>query len=520
MRKCGIKSLFLMLCFGVFYGFIGGVDAASLDFGTPTRKENVTTIPVILNVESGDNTKEIRLGCATDNTDVECKVESANASSVTGTADANQSTWIFRYVDPVDENKGFDTGKTVIANFVLTNATNMKLNEVKVSFKNTTIDKTSFSGEVKTFINSKPEEKPKSSDARLKDIKISQGVLSPSFDISKFEYVVYGLADTINSIRITPVCNEGNCDFSISGGRGISGTTTVTLNQGENIVKLKITSEKGDAENNYTLKIYRGETGYNSSKLSSLEIDTYTLTPAFSKDVTEYAITVPYQVNGLTSLLKYVAEDANAKINVSGTDNFVVGLNKITIIIDNVLGDGTTTYTINVNRLSEENIEITKYIDDKVTFNDADGIQTTLSLEEFKNQYPKEYQKIINEEYKFDDEGNIVLEEAIKEEEKKTEKKSNKIWLIVLLIIGGLAIIVVSGILIFKKKKPTSDEGKKEEQTEAAINEDEEEINEEGLEEKIIGNNFSDDQDATVDIDVALSDLMNTKQYEFDTKDE
>ena len=46
------------------------------------------------------------------------------------------------------------------------------------------------------------------------------------------------------------------------------------------------------------------------------------------------------------------------------------------------------------------------------------------------------------------------------------------------------------------------------------------EINEEGIEEDIIGEEFSKDKDATIDIDEALNDLMNTKQYDLDKRDD
>ena len=48
---------------------------------------------------------------------------------------------------------------------------------------------------------------------------------------------------------------------------------------------------------------------------------------------------------------------------------------------------------------------------------------------------------------------------------------------------------------------------------------EEETIDEENVEEEIIGEQFSKDQDATIDIDEALNDLMNTKQYDVN-KDE
>ena len=76
---------------------------------------------------------------------------------------------------------------------------------------------------------------------------------------------------------------------------------------------------------------------------------------------------------------------------------------------------------------------------------------------------------------------------------------------------------------VLRKKSKTVEEvndknSELEESKEMEENNDEI-VDETNIEEEIIGENFSKDKDATIDIDEALNDLMNTKQYELN-KDE
>ena len=101
------------------------------------------------------------------------------------------------------------------------------------------------------------------------------------------------------------------------------------------------------------------------------------------------------------------------------------------------------------------------------------------------------------------------------------------IFLIIFLVVIGLAIIAISGILLFRKKKTklpknieeVNDKNSELEESKEIEENNDEIVDETNIEEEIIGENFSKDKDATIDIDEALNDLMNTKQYELN-KDE
>lgn len=530
MKKRLMKSLFISLGV-VACGCIPNIaNAADFSFGSKTAEDNITKLPVYVNVGSGDSVQNIKFGCEVDNTEVDCTIEKADDSVFTG---KEGSISAFQYVGTEESNALTEEGEYIVAYLVLTNKSTARITNLQVSLKSASIDGASKSKSIKTEVAPK-KEVSYSNDATLKSLKISQGTMSPAFDRDQKEYTIYGIADTVNSIRLTPECNDGSCSFNISGGKSVDvKKSQVTLNQGENIVKIEVDSEDGSNKETYTFTIYRGETTFNSPKLASITAGEYTLTPAFSSDVTEYSLTVPNTTSNLVNILEYKAMDENAKVNVVGIDNFVEGANKLTITVDNANGDETVTYTINITRLSAENIEILKYIDDKVTFKDSEGIQTTLDINIFKVTYPNEYNKIINNEYQFDTTtGDIIINTSTPADDTETKepvkKTSSKTWLIIVLVVVGLIVIGVSGYFIFRKKKPEDDKElgdsllKEEEELKIVKEEDdipEEEIDETGIEEELIDSEETI-QDKTVDVDEALEDLMNTKQYDFNFVDD
>ena len=154
-------------------------------------------------------------------------------------------------------------------------------------------------------------------------------------------------------------------------------------------------------------------------------------------------------------------------------------------------------------------------------------------------KYPNDYKLISDGTLKFDEDGNVLLEmpkEDKEDEDQKEDKKVNKTALIIILVAVGIIIITISGVFIFKDDKKKSaakkDADTKEEKTEVSPVEEEvfekevtsntEETNKEVEdvpktyeEDTPIGETFSDDMDKTVDIDIALNDLMSTKQYDF-----
>lgn len=497
MIRKSIKLMYILIA--AITLSITRVNAAELEFGSPEKESNKAKVPVVLVAEENETIDEIKFSCNIGSLDATCEEAAATGIVKQGNIYANPN--------------GYASGKTTIAYLTITNNLNAQLNGIALSLKGASINGVTKELSTTISLGAKPAEKAnKSSNSKLKSVKFSSGKLSPEFDPNITNYTVHGIADTINSTTITYECE--NCDDDLP-------SSKITLNQGSNKITVKITSEDGSSTTPYTFNILRGDTGYNSPKLAKLEFEGYTLTPAFSKDVREYSLTIPNNINSLVNQVTYESEDPEANISVDGLDNFTVGENKITITVDNVNGDESYTYIIKVKRLADNEIEIIKYIDKEVTFKDAEGVETTLSENEFKEQYPSEYKKIKDGTYKFDKDGKIIIEKEKEEIVEKEEKKSNKKTIIIIvLVIVGIAIIAVSGFFIFKKKKPEDkDKTDKKNKSEKETNEDSDDTtNDEKKEESDESEEKKDKKkkiEDTTDIDEALSDLMSTKTYNF-----
>ena len=85
--------------------------------------------------------------------------------------------------------------------------------------------------------------------------------------------------------------------------------------------------------------------------LSALYIDPGTLSPAFSANVTNYAVTVPYETTWLA--VSAVKNDASATTAVSGNGSLSVGLNYVTVTV--TAGNGVQrVYTLAVTRQTQD----------------------------------------------------------------------------------------------------------------------------------------------------------------------
>ena len=87
-----------------------------------------------------------------------------------------------------------------------------------------------------------------------------------------------------------------------------------------------------------------------NNDLKSLTIEGYTINPEFSSDVTEYNLNVGQDIETLS--IDAVAEDENAKVEITGNGNLVIGQNTVEIKVT-AEDETVKTYTINVNRGEE-----------------------------------------------------------------------------------------------------------------------------------------------------------------------
>ena len=304
--------------------------------------------------------------------------------------------------------------------------------------------------------------KVRSTNANMTDLKLSVGSLDKTFDQNTMDYTVTGIKDTINTVTLTPSCD--NCDFTITcptGGCSITNKTKVKLETGSNNVAINIKSEDGNNNKTYTFNIYRGDIITSSPYLKEIKIKDCKLSPTFDSLNNEYTCLLTEDLKKLE--ISTLAEDPTAEIKIKGNEKLSLGENTITITVTSSDGENKQVYTVIVTK--EEEKTTTK------------KVVTT-----------------------------------------KVNKKKNNKWLILLASLLALLIIVGSFILIFKNKKRKkkdkddndndkgNDDTKEEENTVVKENTDALKILDETRKE-------IENEDKT-DVDDALDDLMKTKKLE------
>ena len=136
----------------------------------------------------------------------------------------------------------------------------------------------------------------------------------------------------------------------------VSGTGSQTLAYGENTLSVVVTAEDGTTKT-YTINITREgeeETGETEGEteiingLSNITIGDLELSPAFKKDVYEYAV---QYIGENTSLdIQAVPTDPDYTVEILGNEDLKEGENIITILVADGEGNNVATYQLTVNK--------------------------------------------------------------------------------------------------------------------------------------------------------------------------
>src|SRR6185437_6737392 len=198
-----------------------------------------------------------------------------------------------------------------------------------------------------------------SSNDDLSSLKVSEGVLSPTFASGSTSYSD-AVGNTITSVTVTPATADPNAVITVNGAPLASGTasTAIALNVGDNIINIVTTAPDGVSSKTYTVTVTRA--GSSNTNLTNLKINAgaIPLTPSFIYTTTSYTASVP---NATASIkITPAIADANATVKINGTMvnsgtasaaiplNF--GANIITTVVTAQNGTSTKTYTITVTR--------------------------------------------------------------------------------------------------------------------------------------------------------------------------
>lgn len=451
-----MKKLFkyFVLILGISFVLPGMVDAAGIKLEKKETTKNSVTYDVLYD-KTGETQESINIKINNPNDGLIYSMKISDGI-------INQSNGENNYVINVKEMEGTAT----VASITITNNLT-ETKEVILSVNGTysaTTDPIKINSATTTTTTT---QKVKSNDATLSGLTVSTGTFDQAFSKDIMEYSITGIKDTINSINVTPTCDNG-CSWSITcptGGCSVSSTRKVTLQNGANKVAINVVSEDETANKTYILNIYRGEVVTSSAYLEELKIKDGKLSPNFDPMVNDYSIEVEMDIEKLDIIT--TTEDPNAEVTIKGNEKLVEGENTITITVTSSDGESKQVYTILVNKLAEED-------EDEKT----EKVPTT-----------------------------------------KVEKKENNTLLIVVLSLLGLGLIIVVFLIIFKKKKNKknkNDKNDKNNKPSGKVEEVKSTIEDENTETLNILKETKDmfKEEPKDDIDEALDDLMKTKRLE------
>lgn len=180
----------------------------------------------------------------------------------------------------------------------------------------------------------------RSNNNNLKELKVSEGTLSPDFNKNILTYNV-SVSHDVKSVAIEATKEVASSTYVEN-----FGPRTINLVDGLTTAQIKVKSETG-IEKTYTLNITKSEKSSNNY-LKAVKLSNATIN--FDKNVYEYNINVLYNV--LEMEIIAVPEDIKAKVEKQGNKALVIGENIFTV---NVIAENGSvlTYKFIINRLEE-----------------------------------------------------------------------------------------------------------------------------------------------------------------------
>lgn len=323
-------------------------DATISGLGTKGLTTGLNTFEVIVTAQNG-TTKTYKINITRN------KNNNANLSLLAVTGYALVPTFnsgIYDYEVTVESTKETLSPNEVTAILEDSNATIVKQEEITLSTTSDnlyTVTVTAEDGQtVKTYTIKVI--RPKSSDASLKEVKLTGATLSPSFASNKYEYTI--------------TVPYGSTDFSIEGVANYDKTTVVgngNYSLSDNQVTLTTTAEdRTTLTYNFTVI----EALSKDATLSNLTVTGYPLDKTFHQTTRDYSLgDLPYGTtqlkinatpNNALSTIEYYVDGVKQASDVV-TIPSVVGNKVITVVVTAADGLTKKTYYISYNIIPSSN---------------------------------------------------------------------------------------------------------------------------------------------------------------------
>ena len=205
-----------------------------------------------------------------------------------------------------------------------------------------TVTVTAPAGNTKSYTINVTRKDDRSGNTNLESLSVGDGTLNPGFNANTTNYSI-SVPYSVTSLNLKYKVADGKSKVSVHGNELVAEETTN--------VTITVTAENG-ATKTYTIAASRGKDPNKvlntDNNLNSLTVDVGILSPEFNRDVTNYAIYLPYEVSKVN--FAYEASDTRyGVINFNGPETLGIGNNIYTISVK-AEDESEKVYTVTVVR--------------------------------------------------------------------------------------------------------------------------------------------------------------------------
>lgn len=187
--------------------------------------------------------------------------------------------------------------------------------------------------------------KPLSDNCNLSSMTVSGATISPAFSPSVTNYSA-SVPFATSSISVNATAEDPAAKVSINNPSLTAGGTTN--------VRVTVTAENG-ATKTYTIAVKREQdpnyVKSSNNNLGSLSVEGYVLSPAFSADVTQYYVWLPYETEQVS--ISASAADGKASSSVGACDSLTPGVGTDVPVTVTAEDGSQKVYTVTVVRAPE-----------------------------------------------------------------------------------------------------------------------------------------------------------------------
>ena len=184
---------------------------------------------------------------------------------------------------------------------------------------------------------------PLSGNCKLASLTVSNANISPAFSTGTTSYTA-SVPFATGTLKVSAKAEDPDAKVTVKNTKLTAGATTT--------VSITVKAPNGNTKT-YTIKVKRAQdpnyVPSTNAKLKALRVEDFLLSPAFSQDVQQYYVWLPYEVDKLS--LEADTEDKKAEVKIGETDNLKAGKGTDIPVTVTAEDEKTTiTYTVTAVR--------------------------------------------------------------------------------------------------------------------------------------------------------------------------